>query len=360
MVFYPYLRRVCALLLLSATTALVAAPPLPRLGADVSQVTVSGLSSGAFMAVQFHVAYSSQVNGAGILAGGPYYCAQGSSSRAMYNCMEPTSGKMPPPVDETLKFVEQLSKAGKIDAEENLKRSRVWLMTGGKDSTVSPLVMDSLAVFYQKIIPEGGVHYVKLPNAGHAMISVVDPNPNPCETSKTPYINRCEDFDASGQLLNYLIGPLNPPGDTKEGEIIRFDQSRYVGNSLSPIDISMATEGYAYVPKVCHQGGCKVHVAFHGCRQNANEIGQRFVEGAGYNRWAASNHLIVLYPQTSARWGASFFPWSSSWIVNPNSCWDWWGYTGMNYHTRNGHQIQAVHNMIEALKGAPEGAAPAH
>src|SRR5215213_1995149 len=42
---------------------------------DRSSITVSGLSSGAFFAHQFHVAYSSLVKGAGIVAGGPYGCA---------------------------------------------------------------------------------------------------------------------------------------------------------------------------------------------------------------------------------------------------------------------------------------------
>ncbi len=35
----------------------------------ISDVTVSGLSSGAYMAVQMHVAYSSVVNGSAIFAG---------------------------------------------------------------------------------------------------------------------------------------------------------------------------------------------------------------------------------------------------------------------------------------------------
>src|SRR5919112_3925315 len=43
---------------------------------DRSSITVSGLSSGAFFAHQFHVAYSSLVKGAGIVAGGPYACAE--------------------------------------------------------------------------------------------------------------------------------------------------------------------------------------------------------------------------------------------------------------------------------------------
>jgi pimeloyl-ACP methyl ester carboxylesterase len=52
---------------------------LPALGADPSQVSVSGLSAGAFTAVQYLVAYSGSVVGAGVVAGGPYYCAAGNS-----------------------------------------------------------------------------------------------------------------------------------------------------------------------------------------------------------------------------------------------------------------------------------------
>src|SRR5690349_4891765 len=44
--------------------------PVPNL--DRSAITVSGLSSGGFMAHQFHVAFSKLVTGAGIIAGGPF------------------------------------------------------------------------------------------------------------------------------------------------------------------------------------------------------------------------------------------------------------------------------------------------
>jgi len=47
---------------------------------DPSGVTVSGISSGAFFAHQFHVAYASLVKGAGIVAGGPYGCADQEDS----------------------------------------------------------------------------------------------------------------------------------------------------------------------------------------------------------------------------------------------------------------------------------------
>src|ERR1700726_4771345 len=43
--------------------------------ADPGQVSVSGISSGAFMANQLHIAHSAGIMGAGIIAGGLYGCA---------------------------------------------------------------------------------------------------------------------------------------------------------------------------------------------------------------------------------------------------------------------------------------------
>ena len=45
---------------------------LPALGANLS-ATVSGISSGGYMAVQMHIINSSLFKGAGIVAGGPFY-----------------------------------------------------------------------------------------------------------------------------------------------------------------------------------------------------------------------------------------------------------------------------------------------
>ena len=42
-------------------------------------ISTSGISSGAFMATQMHVAYSASIKGAGVVAGGPYHCALGNT-----------------------------------------------------------------------------------------------------------------------------------------------------------------------------------------------------------------------------------------------------------------------------------------
>ena len=72
-----------------------------------------------------------------------------------------------------------------------------------------------------------------------------------------------------------------------------------------------------------------------------------FVRHAGYNRWADANRIIVLYPQTIARYG--WGGWPTNFVFNPNGCWDWWGYTDALYHTHEGPQIRAVKAMLDRL-----------
>lgn len=307
-----------------------AAPPLPALDAEPS-ATVSGLSSGAYMAVQLHVAHSARVKGAGALAGGPYFCAQGSLFTAYYNCMKP-SGFLPLPSIATLREeVRRRARTGDIDPTANLASSRVWLFTGANDETVTPAVVEGLYAFYAAYGTATVI--VRDKRAGHAMVTE-DAGNRDCAATRAPFINDC-DYDAAGALLAHLLGPLAPPAAQPRGSLERFDQTPFGAHA-----ISMDDEGFVYIPKECETQRCRVHVAFHGCKQGRRAIDDRFAREAGYNRWADANRIVVLYPQAIARW------W---WIYNPNGCWDWWGYTGAQYHTKEGAQIRAVHAMLARL-----------
>jgi poly(3-hydroxybutyrate) depolymerase len=50
--------------------------PLSGYNANISESSISGISSGAFMAVQFGTAWSSVIKGVGVVAGGPFWCAK--------------------------------------------------------------------------------------------------------------------------------------------------------------------------------------------------------------------------------------------------------------------------------------------
>ena len=312
--------------------AAAAADPLRGYGADVSHFTVSGLSSGGYMAVQMQVAHSTRVPGVGALAAGPYYCAQGSLWTAQYQCMSPGTWT-PLPRPELLKDqAERFAREKLIDSTANVTKARVWLFSGTQDRTVKPEVVDGLAAFYALYGAKPLV--VKTKPAGHAMVT--ENAGNACGATEPPFINDC-DYDAAGELLHHLLGKLAPAAAKPGGRLVAFDQREFADAHA----ISMGDSGYAYIPQACDSQSCRIHVAFHGCRQGAEEIGERFVRDAGYNRWADTNRLIVLYPQAIKRYG-----W---WVFNPRGCWDWWGYTTSRYATKEGPQIRAVIEMVERL-----------
>jgi poly(3-hydroxybutyrate) depolymerase len=305
-----------------------AAQPLRPQGADVATFTVSGVSSGGYMAVQLQVAHSSRVQGVGALAAGPYFCARGSLWTAWTQCMTGTPNVSP--AEAT-----RLAREKLIDPVENLARARVWLFSGREDRTVVPAVVQALRRFYQAHKAEPVL--VEDKPAGHAMVTL-DAG-NACGATEPPFINDC-DYDAAGALLQHLLGRLSPPSAAAAGLLVAFDQREFGGTH----GISMAQTGFAYIPGACASEPCRVHVAFHGCRQGADAVDERFVREAGYNRWADSNRLIVLYPQAVAR-----YAW---WTFNPRGCWDWWGYTGSEYASKEGAQLRAVLGMVERL-GSP-------
>jgi poly(3-hydroxybutyrate) depolymerase len=311
-----------------------AAEPLPALHAARDGVTVSGVSSGGYMAVQFHVAHSAIVSGAGVIAGGPYYCAQGSLFAAMYNCMRPGYWAPLPPVALLQGEADALASEGRIDATANLARSRAWLFSGSADRTVTTAVVQSARDFYAGYNAQ--VTFVRDRPAGHGMVT--EHEGSACGATAPPFILDCN-YDAAGVLLSFLLGKLAPPAAKETGRLLRFDQNAYAEDDAR--GISMDEAGYVYVPRRCAAQQCRVHVAFHGCRQGAAEVGERFVREAGYNRWADANGLIVLYPQALRRY--------SPFVFNPRGCWDWWGYTGPLYHTKSAPQVRAVMAMLERL-----------
>ena len=78
-----------ALTALAPARAAAANAGLPALMLSRDGLTVSGLSSGGYMAGQFQVAFSGLLSGAAVLAAGPYGCTRGQLSTAMRECACP-------------------------------------------------------------------------------------------------------------------------------------------------------------------------------------------------------------------------------------------------------------------------------
>ncbi len=326
------MRLACVLLFFAAAAAR-AAGPLPRLHIEPGSLTVSGVSAGGYMATQYQVAYSKDVAGAGIIGAGPWLCAEGILTRALDDC---TKGSAAGP--EILVLTASLrtsAAAGLVDDPSWLAPDRVWIFHGAKDARVGAAVSDSLLRFYKEFIPLERIHYETQVPAAHGFPTVSEGGA--CDGDAAPWILACR-FDAAGEMLKYLYGDLASPADPVAGTFLSFHQKPYIAReSLA----SMADEGFLFVPKDCTAGRpCRVHVAFHGCRQGIEFIGRAFAKETGYNRWADANRIVVLYPQAAKSW---------FWPFNPWGCWDWWGYSGADYATRNAAQLATVHAMLTAL-----------
>ena len=140
--------------------------PLPALGLAADGTTVSGLSSGGYMAGQFHVAFSASLAGAAVMAAGPYGCARGSVATAMYQCSCPANPKalqrwqnqvpgaggsvLAPSVLASFADSALDANRGLIDDPQNLARKRVWLFSGGRDGVVQAPLVDAMEAFYRR------------------------------------------------------------------------------------------------------------------------------------------------------------------------------------------------------------------
>lgn len=322
---------------------------LPELDVDAGRVAVAGLSSGAYMATQAHLAWPKVFSGAALIAGGPWGCAEGDLRTALTTCM---GGDPAPDAAALAARAAQWSAAGKIGRLAELAGDQIYVLHGDNDQTVAAPVAEAAVDFYRALKAKNGelaelaVIWDGNRRFGHNL-PVVAEGDN-CTTSEPPYLGKCG-FDAAGEVFSQLFGPP-PEAAAKEanGSLRLFDQNALLGDIK---DAFLADSGYLYLPEACVKGAdCGVLVVFHGCQQNAVAVGDTFVQGAGFNRWADVYKVAVLYPQTRA----SFAP------LNPKACWDWWGYSGPDYDQRSGVQQQWLLHALMALGVPVPATTPPH
>ncbi len=295
-----------------------------------AKVTVSGLSSGGYMAGQFHIAYSDWVDAAGIIAAGPYLCAQGNLMTAMGNCLATTGENFS--LDALNTMTAKLSDEGAIAGLGNLQQDRVWLLHGKLDNKVGASVNNALYKQYLGYVSEDNIHYENKRSFSHHFPTL--DKGNDCKISTTPFLGNCM-YDAAGEMLQFLHPGKTPKKAQEHGELVTVPLS----TEQDMAQISLSNEAYLYVPEACRNDTCTLHISFHGCQQNSDLVGMAYVKDTGINQWADKLNLAVLYPQTTAS------------VSNPLACWDWWGYTGENYATRSGKQLRVIADLAKRLIG---------
>ena len=334
---------------------------------DPGSVTVSGFSSGGFFAHQFHVAYSGTVTGAAVLAGGPYGCVDiinnplwpswklDRTSAAVVACTNTLGDRFwglrpeAPAAEDARQLIAAAHMADEIDDPAHLSDDRVWIFRGKLDDVVPEAVVKSLENLYRLLEIDGEGLHVETGNperpANHGMpvdrfLGESRFSPLECGEYAPPFVIECG-YDAAGLLLQHLYPQdfQDPVDAHAAGSLHAFNQAEFGRPSQTA---GMSEVGYIYVPDACRSEECRLHVAFHGCRQNVGaQGGERihddFVRDAGYNRWAAANRIVVLYPQATQAAG------------NSRACWDFWGYSGDDWRTREGVQMKAVAAVVDRL-----------
>lgn len=344
-----------------------AAEKLGRLHIDPAQVSVAGVSSGAFMANQLQIAHSADIMGGAMIAGGLYGCAVQSvtedgvlalATEAMGACM-----KVPFLLDDVSSYrdrVEALAADGWIDSPSNLSRAKAYFFTGGSDQVIdSETVAKGEALYVALGVPAGNIVFEDqsgpAAKAGHSWVS--KNFGNPCDANATPFIDNCS-YDQAGAELKAIYGrDVEPPAATATGRIVGFDQKEFVPGKATAAN-GLLDIGYLYIPKSCELGAaqaCRLQVVLHGCKQSAEDLGDVFYTKIGVNQWADTNNIVVLYPQAHATTPAELPPnlWASALIyANPGGCWNWWGYgDDRQYLTKKGVQVIAIWQMIRRLEG---------
>lgn len=318
------------LLLLAATGTNGHAPKLSSYNVDTSKITVSGISSGGFFAVQFHVAYSKIIRGVGVIAGGPFWCAQNNLLVALGPCKN-----KPDKISvELLSTVTYTSAATfLIDPIKYLEHSQVYLIHGKLDSVVAQGVVTKLEEYYSLFVTGGNVSSMFSLPAEHCFPT--EDFGTGCTYLGPPFICNCN-FSAAREILHHVYpgSPDLKPSYLPEN-LFEFDQSEFLIDSLTVMD----SVGYIYVPMVCQskKKPCKLHIAFHGCLQGRMYLNDTFVAHAGYSCYAEELETIVIFPQVINS------------VLNPKGCWDWWGYTSPAYASKFGLQMNSVRKMIERV-----------
>ena len=275
---------------LAAAVALVgsahAAVPLPSLNIDKTQITVSGLSSGGFMANQLGYAHSSTFKGVGVFAAGPYPCAGHSNYTAcMYNATISSSAL------NTMQADLNNWSGTAIDAKSNVASQKVFLFVGLSDTTVGPNPMNAVRTQYlNNGVTAANLEYVQRSGTAHVLPTDFDAaGNNSCGSSASPYIANCG-YDGAKAVLTKLYAT----------------------------------------------------------------IGDKFVRNTGFSRWADTNNIVVLFPQTKVD-NTSRSTAASGLLPNPNGCWDWVGWYGSNFAQKAGTQIGAIKAMVDKVAGGTTG-----
>src|ERR1700730_3486269 len=194
------------------TASPLAAEPVALRGynAAIGESSISGISSGAFVAIQFATAWSSVIKGVGVIAGGPYWCAKADSddfingfTLPIMTATGPCMTGPPPELSSSFAKADAKAASGDIDPLKFVSRQKIYVFHGYNDAVVAKSVTDATADFYRHYLGEpnrGSLYYQTTIGAGHSLVVAQDPHKdglNDCRDNASPFIDQCG-YDQAG------------------------------------------------------------------------------------------------------------------------------------------------------------------
>lgn len=300
---------------------------------QITHWSVSGISSGAMMSAQIGMAHSQKIKGIGLMSSTTYGCSEGSLEIAKTHCMA-----NPDKISTTksLKHVQKLVQSSHLDPIENIEHQKVFLFHGQLDPVVKISALNKNKLFYTKL--KATVKHKILSNLGHSIAT--KSHGSACEKTELPFLGNCN-YDSVDEILGFIL-PLNKQNiedqttTVNSKNIYTLDLKKIIPQE-ELMKAFINTDLQFYVPQACLHKNCPGHIAFHGCLQSPEFVTQAFIEKSGYLQAAEKYNAIIFFPSVIKT------------PNNPNGCWDWWGYTGSNFDTKEAPQIRVLNKIIENL-----------
>ncbi len=412
-----------------------------------AQVTISGISSGGFMATQMATIFSKEISGLGTVAGGFYYCAgnhmqekiaegeknffMGTKNLFLYQQSDVvlsdllfghflfpgfspqwfTPSKKNPlykslgicmqnPQKAVIPQLKPLQEKNWIDPIENIAAQKVFVYHGTRDSIVNPAMQNKIVEFYQRYnTPKENIKTANVVGGHNFPTNKKDLND--CLAQTIPYLSSC-DYNLASEMIQFLIPSAQPGGQFNQNHLYIVDQTLDHKNNFKDFTIEKAFQpnysigayGYLYATDQClnNPTRCQLHVALHGCEMSDSydpsfdllyqkqvqktqivrmrsekektlfdfnfkqlpTIEQKglswgnlkFAMSSGYAEMAETNNLMILFPQT---WITE-----KNYPYNPKGCWDWFGFTGSNYASKEGQETKWLMDYIRAIQKDPK------
>jgi len=198
------------------------------------------------------------------------------------------------------------------------------------DSTACPLPPDA-----QAVSTDGCCGICQAGDADDSGVGIH----NKCSVGWRPPIVNCQ-YDMAGEVLKWILGStaIQPRAKMVSTNLFFLEQAKYLPKGATLKNAALDERGLIYVPQQCrHQTPlkCGIHVHYHPCGGSIRQVSTSYFLQNGLPQYAESNDMVIVYPQAT-----------SAAIPEGAACFDWNGYTGKDFDTRQGRQLRFVINVM--------------